>query len=97
MVAADIAGGEGEPVAVDRFPLISAKSDCQSLPRIHGLQAHSRADERPMTDAIPTSSRVKTVIRCMIKNARRNQKSCNYQRYDLKNVYKTQRNAQCIT
>ena len=97
MVAADVAGGEGVLVAVDIFPFIFAKSDCQSLPRIHGLQAHSRADERPMTDAIPTSSRLITVIRCMIKHDRRNHKKCDDQRYDLKNVYKTQRNAQCIT
>lgn len=97
MVAAVIAGDEGELVAVDRFPFNFAISDCQSLPRIHYLQAHSRAGERPMTDAIPTSSKIITVIRCMIKTTRRNQKQCNYQRYDLKNVYKTQRNAQCFT
>lgn len=40
MVAAVIDGDEGELMAVDKLPFIFADSGCQSLPRIHCLEAH---------------------------------------------------------
>ena len=76
MIEAEIRDDGGELMAVDRFPFIVARSNCQSLSGNNCFEARSRAGERPRTDTMPTSSRITiSSSRCMIKDARKDQEN----------------------